>query len=67
MMLWSEKYDFTHGGQWSEYSIEQQAAIVEAWTLGAMTAAEVYSPEPQQVCDRFATIPLHQRKCPALR
>lgn len=28
-------YDFTPGNQWNEYGTEQQAAIVEAWTLGA--------------------------------
>ena len=30
------EYDFTHGSQWNEYSLEQQASIVEAWTLGAI-------------------------------
>jgi len=28
-------YIFSPGAQWSEYNIEQQASIVEAWTLGA--------------------------------
>jgi hypothetical protein len=28
-------YIFTPGSQWSEYNIEQQASIVEAWTRGA--------------------------------
>jgi hypothetical protein len=30
------EYDFTHGSQWNEYSLEQQGSIVEAWTLGAI-------------------------------
>lgn len=30
-----DPYFFNPGKQWSEYNIEQQASIVEAWTLGA--------------------------------
>jgi hypothetical protein len=30
-----EEYDFGPGRQWSEYGTEQQASIVEAWTIGA--------------------------------
>lgn len=30
-----EEYEFTPGNQWNEYGTEQQASIVEAWTLGA--------------------------------
>jgi hypothetical protein len=30
-----KEYDFTPGRQWGEYGTEQQASIVEAWTLGA--------------------------------
>lgn len=29
------EYNFVHGDQWSEYNLEQQAGIVEAWSLGA--------------------------------
>jgi hypothetical protein len=31
----NNRYDFTPGRQWYEYGTEQQASIVEAWTLGA--------------------------------
>lgn len=30
-----DAYLFTPGSQWSDYNIEQQGSIVEAWTLGA--------------------------------
>jgi hypothetical protein len=30
-----DPYPFDPGSQWSEYNLEQQATIVEAWTLGA--------------------------------
>jgi hypothetical protein len=30
-----EVYEFEPGRQWSEYGVEQQAAIVKSWTLGA--------------------------------
>ncbi|MGH8064152.1 MAG: hypothetical protein ACRERE_02705 [Candidatus Entotheonellia bacterium] len=44
-------YDFTHGGQWSEYSLEQQPSIVEAWTQGAIDRiADVFS----RVRNKFA-------------
>ena len=35
-------YVFTPGGKWSEYNIEQQAGIVEAWTLGATRRAPTF-------------------------
>lgn len=29
------EYDFTNGRQWSDYTLEQQGGIIEAWTVGA--------------------------------
>jgi hypothetical protein len=45
------KYDFTHGRQWSEYNLEQQASIVEAWTRGAIERSGGRFP---QVHNKFA-------------
>jgi hypothetical protein len=36
----NREYDFTPGRQWSEYGIEQQACIVEAWAKGAIKRSE---------------------------
>jgi hypothetical protein len=36
----NRKYDFEPGMQWREYGMEQQAAIVQAWALGATHRAE---------------------------
>ncbi|WP_420630326.1 hypothetical protein [Candidatus Leptofilum sp.] len=33
------EYSFEHGRQWSEYNLEQQASIVEAWLLGRIRKA----------------------------
>jgi hypothetical protein len=44
------EYDFTHGSQWNEYSLEQQAGIVEAWTLGAIDRSSGFS----RVRNKFA-------------
>jgi hypothetical protein len=45
------EYDFTHGRPWSEYGLEQQGCIVEAWAKGAIERKEaVFS----RVRNRFA-------------
>ncbi len=46
-----EPYDFNPGKQWREYQMEQQAAIVEAWTLGATQRQGKFDPG---VHDQFA-------------